>query len=492
MIRTTHVTRTVTTFAPLRLPAPPPTSVTSPEIRLPTHLSPALYPLSLEPTPHSLRSFSMDLEGKKVVFNEKGGREEESLGEKREREGTGWVKVGSPTRKGDVGWEGLKRVGFHDVLRTVEGKTRAQGKQREVVNNGGNGMRSPTFSNRFAASSLGIGAYVGTGGGDGRSRSPPRKRLRDASASGGIPSPSPVMDRSPSPTAMTTTTNNPTADQPPFDPHQPSIGSGIELATFYSLPTLLNQFDSLPPKIKEHFLIHCLRRTTLPSLQQISNFISPALKFDFVALFPGEISIVIFTFFDRASLAAAARVSRKWNEMIDCQRGVWAGRLKAEGMWYGFGAEEEEEELVRRRWEVRDMLDERSRVKEQDRSLSTPGEASTDPFSDHKATYAGAVAFSNTTSAPSEGPEWEESMRDTKVKVEEMDGSDELMKGSPAARSDGGRMDYLKRRSHPLKQVYRLRQQQKANWAKPNPRGGRFMFHGKSGLTFEPLKRTRY
>jgi hypothetical protein len=40
------------------------------------------------------------------------------------------------------------------------------------------------------------------------------------------------------------------------------------------------------------------------------------------------------------------------------------------------------------------------------------------------------------------------------------------------------------RRSHPLKQVYRIRHVQTANWARAKPLGGKLMFHGSSSFFF--------
>lgn len=208
----------------------------------------------------------------------------------------------------------------------------------------------------------------------------------------------------------------------------------------YSLPSLLSTFDNLPTKLKEHFLMHCFRRSELSTIQRLSSFISPALKFDFVTHFPTEISIAIFTFVPRAGLASAARVSKKWNAMVDSQRGIWVGRMKEEGLWWGYGAEEEEEELVRKRWEVRDRFDKAAK-RAAEFPLGTPVEG---------------------TRATLEGGGWEESSRLRAYSV-----------GSGLGGDDGRRV-----RSHPLKQVYRMRQQSAVNWAKPRPSGGRHMFNG--------------
>lgn len=184
--------------------------------------------------------------------------------------------------------------------------------------------------------------------------------------------------------------------------------------------------------------MHCFRRSELSTIQRLSSFISPALKFDFVTHFPTEISIAIFTFVPRSGLAAAARVSKKWNAMVDSQRGIWVGRLKEDGLWWGFGAEEEEEDLVRKRWEVRDMLDKRAR-RDAEFPLGTPVE--------------GRIMLDG-GKVGARGRDWSES----------------------SLRSEEG----IRPRSHPLKQVYRMRQQSAVNWSRSKPSGGRHMFNGQS------------
>ena len=208
----------------------------------------------------------------------------------------------------------------------------------------------------------------------------------------------------------------------------------------YSLPSLLSSFDNLPVKLKEHFLMHCFRRSELSTIQRMSSFISPALKFDFVARFPPEVSITIFTFVPRAGLAAAARVSKKWNAMVDSERGIWAGRMKEDGFWWGYGAEEEEEDLVRKRWEVKDQLDHQAR-RDAEFPLGTPTEGR---------------AILDGRRRPPRPSDWTQAP-------------------FPFLFDDG-----IRPRSHPLKQVYRMRQQSALNWARAKPAGGRHMFNGQS------------
>lgn len=508
---TTHTTRTVTHFPPLRLPLPPlppvpsasHASTSSFQVSLPSHLSPTAFPLSQTPTPQDLQFFTLSVGGRRVLFTEDDPRSLSVSGSSsadRVREGwelegrgKGWTRVRNEDELQAEKWEGLERVGLGSALGAFASSSTARGgsssnvgqrrttplavtppepsppassiigkgKEREVLP-APLGVPPPTFHplatspstsrtsrpDSSPASHHPLGQHqrqLSTGG----SSSPPRKRQRD----GGVatadeadddamavdhPSPTSLAPPTEDPNTTTTTTTTvmqsyPPSSGPPSSVHQPTIGSGLDLALLQSLPHLLKSFDALPPKLADHFLLHCLRRSTLPTLQRVSSFISPALKFDFVLHFPVEIAIAIFSFLPRSGLANAARVSRKWNEMVDCQRGVWVARLEHDGLWWGLGAEEEEEEKVRQRWEVKDRLqDEARREEEKERPLGTPQETSGSPLS------------------PSS---WN-------------------------ALNHPGGSEGRKRRSHPLKQVYRMRYMTKKNWTRPKPAGRRFMFHG--------------
>jgi hypothetical protein len=483
---TTHTTTTVTHFPPLRLPLPPappvPThslaSTSSFHVSLPSHLSLTAFPLADVPTPADLQVFPLTVGGRKVLFTEDDPRAgsagsaaalEEKVREtwRREGEGSGWRKVRAGRAGGGAqdesrtaggsasgsAWDGLERISLGTALG-------AHGRQPLVVTPPSPAYRAtpPTSQDGAGRSAKGKERAVGpesafnplsppptaasptsqlhpqrAGGGS----SPPRKRARDTSDRDMVVDPPPPL------TTTTTTVSHSHPPQSAGAAHQPTVGSGAELALLQSLPALLRSFDALPPKLADHFLMHCLRRSTLPTLQRVSAFISPALKFDFVVHFPPEISIAIFSFVGRAGLASAARVSRKWNEMVECQRGVWVARLKDEGLWWGLGAEEEEEDKVRRRWEARDRLDEAARREWDEQLPGTPNEST-------------AVGRPLPASAlPS----------DATIQ-------------SAATEAVMGVDERRKRRSHPLKQVYRIRHMTRKNWTRPKPAGKRFMFHG--------------
>lgn len=444
---------------------------------LPTHLSPTRYPLSTTPTPEDLRFFALSLGGKRVIFREEGTTDEqEAEAERASKQGRGWVRCGDFDGSWGEEAQPRERIGIVDALSgsiTGSGRDRAgKGKERETsagtASSAGAGDEASSTSMSVILSPT-LSASHRADQDNFTNSSPPRKRLRESDHSG-LPTPHPAnafsdLHHSPSSgRARSFSSSSPTAQARPglptsystssypFPPPlaasttttttttsssaQPSTGTGQELAMLYSLPSLLSTFDNLPPKLKEHFLMHCFRRSELSTIQRLSSFISPALKFDFVARFPTEISIAIFTFVPRSGLAAAARVSKKWNAMVDSQRGIWVGRMKEDGFWWGYGAEEEEEDLVRKRWEVKDRLDLDAK-RSAELPLGTPVEGRT--------TLDGArVPF--------------------------------RARGWSLARSD----EEARPRSHPLKQVYRMRQQSALNWTRSKPSGGRHMFNGPS------------
>ena len=136
---------------------------------------------------------------------------------------------------------------------------------------------------------------------------------------------------------------------------QPTVGSGLELAALFSLPSLVTHFESLPDKLQQQVLMHLLRRSRMPTIQRLYSFAGIALKRDFIALLPHEVAIQILRKVDVPTLATACRVSKKWQKMIDSERTVWQQRMVDDDLCYGLGVDEEEEALVQRRYDALDF-----------------------------------------------------------------------------------------------------------------------------------------
>ncbi|EAL22884.1 hypothetical protein CNBA6530 [Cryptococcus deneoformans B-3501A] len=298
----THTTRTTTSFQPITLPRVP-----SPEhLKLPNHLPGEKYPLADQPAPSDMRLFTMTLGGRRVIVQDESASGESGI----EMSGPGWTRTllnGSMTEAEngvDVADESLT---FLQALNRSKGKE----KKREYEERS-DAPASPVANDISAR------------------RSPPRKKIRG-------------LDEINIPTA-------PTAQAP-------NMGSGVELSALFSLPSLVSHFDTLPDRLQQHFLMHLLRRSRMPTLQRISNFVSTALRRDFITQLPHEVAIQILKSVDGKSLASASRVCKKWKRIIDMERSVWKARLLDDKLWSGFGTEEQEESLVLERYEALDLHD---------------------------------------------------------------------------------------------------------------------------------------
>jgi F-box and WD-40 domain protein CDC4 len=403
----THVTRTTTSFAPITLPRIP-----SPEtLSMPSHLSAEQYPLAHEPSPGDMRFFAMNLGGRRVICQEEGASAEESAGEMK---GPGWTRV---IPSGAAVRDDSEKIDLAQALRRAKGKEvrkRPHTHSRVASHNESREARTPPL----------------TGEGKVRARSPPRKRVRgledltislDGTAAPLSPLPSPDHEGSTAPPGLLAPASA-----------APSIGSGMELSALFSLPAIVNHFDTLPDKLQQHVLMHLFRRSRLPTIQRLSTFISTALKRDFISLLPAEIAVQILRKVDTRSLAQASRVNRRWRKMIDSERSVWRQRLIDDDLWVGLGTEEEEEQLVKRRFDALDWK------RSQPSKASTPSE---DEYMD-----------------------WSGGSRPAAVEIE---------------------------RPVPLKHVYRRRYASERNWLNKGPTHHSFPGHGTNVVTCTQFDRDK-
>lgn len=336
--RVTKVTRTTTSFAPIPLPRiPVPDSVP-----MPHHLSSEMgYPLAEEPTPEELRYLELNLGGQRVVVHEDGSAVSEGETH-RHLSGPGW------TRTIKTGDEPL------GLTQYVKGSIKGKEKERK---------RPYEISRPSTAMSSGLEYQNGQWEGSSsatrvmapRPRSPPRKKAR----------PSDVLTPMSEPEQALSPASS--SDELSADSVQPSVGSGLEVAALFSLPSIMSQFEHLPDKVQQLVLMQLLRRSRMPTIQRVSAFASTALKRDFLALLPHEVGRQILRWLDAKSLAVAARVSRRWRRMVDSDRGVWRERLIRDKLWYGLGVEEEEEQVIRNRFRALQV-----RAKQRSLNIGTP------------------------------------------------------------------------------------------------------------------------
>lgn len=101
--------------------------------------------------------------------------------------------------------------------------------------------------------------------------------------------------------------------------------------TLMDIPTMLDSFDALPEKMKTYVMYQLLRRCAKPTLHFVADVVNPALKCDFIALLPTELSLCIISYLDVKSMCSAAQVSRRWRELIDTDERSWKKLLDNDG-----------------------------------------------------------------------------------------------------------------------------------------------------------------
>ncbi|KAL1594454.1 SCF ubiquitin ligase complex subunit cdc4 [Paraconiothyrium brasiliense] len=115
------------------------------------------------------------------------------------------------------------------------------------------------------------------------------------------------------------------------DASQLSTNPQLLTPSLMDVPTMLDSFDALPEKMKTYVMYQLLRRCTKPTLHFVADVVNPALKCDFIALLPTELSLHIINFLDVKSMCNAAQVSRKWRELVDTNELAWKSLLDRDG-----------------------------------------------------------------------------------------------------------------------------------------------------------------
>ena len=330
----THTTRTTTSFAPIQLPRiPQPERITMPE-----HLSTEHYPLAAEPAPKDMRVFALNLAGSRVMVQEDGTFAPESEFSA-VTQGPGWKRT---LFAGAEKWHDAERLDVGQAISRLRPKDHR--KRRHEFS------RTTTATPNPAKVAENPSPPSTTEGPHAPPRSsPPRKKIR------GLPELSIGDNR----TALLSPLPSPDRDETSFSTNPgpasaPYIGSGVELAALFSLPSLVSHFEGLPDKLQQQVLMHLLRRSRMPTIQRLYAFAGIALKRDFISYLPHEVAVQILKKVDTKTLASATRVSRKWKQMIDLERCIWQQRLIDDDLQYGLGVEEEEEALVQRRYDALD------------------------------------------------------------------------------------------------------------------------------------------
>ncbi|KAI4924189.1 uncharacterized protein J4E92_007270 [Alternaria infectoria] len=113
------------------------------------------------------------------------------------------------------------------------------------------------------------------------------------------------------------------------------------------IPNMLNSFDALPEQMKSYVLYQMLRRCKKPTLHFVADVVNPALKRDFIASLPTELSLEIIGYLDVKSMCSAAQVSKYWRKLTDTHESAWKDLLDKDGYKLPYG---ELERAVQEGW----------------------------------------------------------------------------------------------------------------------------------------------
>ncbi|KAF7594338.1 SCF ubiquitin ligase complex subunit cdc4 [Aspergillus hancockii] len=97
------------------------------------------------------------------------------------------------------------------------------------------------------------------------------------------------------------------------------------------IPSVLDFFDSVPEGLKTYLMYQLLRRCPKPTLHFVADVVNPALKCDFLALLPLELSLNIVKYFDVQTMCRAAQVSKKWRHIINSDEKSWKELFDRDG-----------------------------------------------------------------------------------------------------------------------------------------------------------------
>ncbi|THC98853.1 hypothetical protein EYZ11_001700 [Aspergillus tanneri] len=102
-------------------------------------------------------------------------------------------------------------------------------------------------------------------------------------------------------------------------------------SSLMDIPNVLEFFDSVPDGVKTYLMYQLLRRCPKPTLHFVADVVNPALKCDFLALLPLELSLNIVKYFDALTMCRAAQVSKKWRHIINSDEKSWKELFDRDG-----------------------------------------------------------------------------------------------------------------------------------------------------------------
>lgn len=144
-----------------------------------------------------------------------------------------------------------------------------------------------------------------------------------------------------------------------------------QTASMMDIPNLVDTFDALPSEMQDFVMYQLLKRCSKPVLKFVADVVNPALKCNFLALLPIELSLQVIGHLDVKSLCRAAQVSRKWRQIIDSDERAWKRLFDADGF---IAPEGELQRAIREGWGWQNA----SRPDDWEQDLSAMGSAPSD------------------------------------------------------------------------------------------------------------------
>lgn len=97
------------------------------------------------------------------------------------------------------------------------------------------------------------------------------------------------------------------------------------------IPKTVDFFDSVPDELKTYLMYQFLRRCPKPTLHLVADVVNPALKCDFLALLPLELSLNVVKYLDFQSMCRASQVSKKWRHIVNSDEKAWKELFDIDG-----------------------------------------------------------------------------------------------------------------------------------------------------------------
>ncbi|KAL3475471.1 WD40-repeat-containing domain protein [Aspergillus californicus] len=102
-------------------------------------------------------------------------------------------------------------------------------------------------------------------------------------------------------------------------------------SSLMDIPNIVEFFDSVPEEMKTYLMYQLLRRCSKPTLHFVADVVNPALKCDFLALLPLELSLNVVKYFDAQTMCRAAQVSKKWRHIVNSDEKSWRELFDKDG-----------------------------------------------------------------------------------------------------------------------------------------------------------------